>query len=83
MITAEKINRRYEPPNEPLTLDELRQMDGEPVFVCGAMPCEIFHDDFWGIVDASAERIVSHNNTVGFSDVAEYAVYRRRPEEKS
>lgn len=24
-------NRRYEPPNEPLTLDELKQMDGEPV----------------------------------------------------
>lgn len=26
-------NRRYEPPNEPLTLDELLQMDGEPVWV--------------------------------------------------
>ncbi len=27
------VNTRYEPPNEPLTLDELKQMEGEPVWV--------------------------------------------------
>ena len=26
-------NNRYEPPNEPLTLDELKQMDGKPVWM--------------------------------------------------
>lgn len=29
----EKLNRRTAPENKPLTLDELRQMDGEPVKV--------------------------------------------------
>lgn len=30
---AEKWNRRSQPENEPLTLDELRGMDGEPVYI--------------------------------------------------
>lgn len=31
---TEKWNRRAEPVNEALTLDELRGMDGEPVWIC-------------------------------------------------
>ncbi len=39
-------NRRAEPPNPPLTLEELRQMDGEPVWV-------VAHPDWghWEIMD--------------------------------
>lgn len=37
--TAERAiaawNRRAQPENEPLTLDELREMDGEPVWIVG------------------------------------------------
>lgn len=36
----EAWNRRAQPENEPLTLDELRQMDGEPVWI-------VAHPD-WG-----------------------------------
>ena len=28
-------NRRYQEPNEPLTLEQLREMDGEPVWIQG------------------------------------------------
>lgn len=30
-----KANRRAQQPNEPLTLEQLRQMDGEPVWISG------------------------------------------------
>ena len=36
------------PPNEPLTLDELREMDGEPVWIANSDALEYGR---WGIVD--------------------------------
>lgn len=32
----EKLNRRPAPENKPLTLEQLRQMDGEPVWIKGS-----------------------------------------------
>ncbi len=72
-------NRRYEPPNEPLTLDELRQMDGEPVWtekfgwqVCyGLENC----DGIFSMRTGSNSHIPMQ--TYGL----EWLAYRRRPEE--
>ncbi len=58
-------NHRTQPENEPLTLDELRQMDGEPVWVVvledvGRNP------PYWAIVDTAngrrsrGARLISH-----------------------
>ena len=38
---AQRWNRRAKPTNKPITLDELREMDGEPVYIVG-------HPDFSG-----------------------------------
>lgn len=60
------------PPNDPLTLEELREMDGEPVW----------NDTLkqWAIVDTHERRTI---NVCGrwrpFSD----SYYRRRPEEEA
>ena len=43
-------NRRAQPESEPLTLDELRQMDGEPVWV-KEITEEPIDGNYWGIVD--------------------------------
>lgn len=34
-----------EPPNDPLTLDELRGMDGEPIYIQYIGTCEGFYDN--------------------------------------
>ena len=38
IVSVDKINRAptLTPPNEPLTLEELREMDGEPVWIAPA-----------------------------------------------
>ena len=53
--TWEQINEAIDiaitalsPPNEPLTLDELREMDGEPVWIANPDALEYGR---WGIVD--------------------------------
>lgn len=58
------------PPNDPLTIDALREMDGEPVW----------NDTMkkWGIVLGRGERTVDANgNWRDFND----RYYRHRPEE--
>lgn len=56
---VEKWEHRAEPPNAPLTLDELRQMDGEPVWIHAP---EIPQRQGWAIVE-------------GFDDEAMYIAY--------
>ena len=46
--TAEEAISALSPPNEPLTLDELREMDGEPVWIANSDALEYGR---WGIVD--------------------------------
>ena len=70
--------------NEPLTLDELRQMDGEPVWV-------VYDEDagMWALVEVLEESIFLTNNLGGRSEYAAdveleddgITVYRQKPEE--
>ena len=76
------------PPNEPLTLDELREMDGEPV-------CIVFFPDpdgeklqFWALVAVDEWGEVYLMNNLGGSSAYEEvwadieAIYRRPPKER-
>ena len=70
--------------NEPLTLDELRKMDGEPVWV-------VYGEDegMWALVEVCEESIFLTNNLGGRTEYANDAeleddgltVYRQKPEE--
>mgnify|MGYP001073318836 CR=1 FL=1 len=68
------------PPNEPLTLEELRGMDGEPVWVTSA----IGERPEWYIVDVDENRLVNPWDGItldGWDDGYPYKAYRRKPEE--
>lgn len=81
-----KWNCRTVPPNAPLTLDELRQMEGEPVWIVG-VSCINNFKGHWDICDWQH----LDGNTPFFSYSGEGAdpdlfgvtwlAYRRRPEE--
>lgn len=67
----ERWNRRAQPENKPLTLEELRRMDGQPVWVT-------FLDDvftightapLWMIVNAEEKEFQAKNEYVCFSDI--------------
>lgn len=70
--------------NKPLTLDELRKMDGEPVWV-------VYGEDegMWALVEVCEESIFLTNNLGGRTEYADDAeleddgltVYRQKPEE--
>ena len=70
--------------NEPLTMDELRQMDVEPVWV-------VYGEDagMWALVEVCEESIFLTNNLGGRTEYADDAeleddgltVYRQKPEE--
>ena len=70
--------------NEPLTLDELRKMDVEPVWV-------VYGEDegMWALVEVCEESIFLTNNLGGRTEYADDAeleddgltVYRQKPEE--
>lgn len=66
------------PPNDPLTLDELREMDGEPVWVVqisGKLR------PFWMLVGTEDESAASRLYSAMFEDYGtEWLAYRRRPE---
>ena len=79
-------NRRAEPENNPLTIDELKQMDGEPVWISGI--------NRWGvvsgkIVDVNPDK-TEYRLTIGFSYGWEWlddtirgrSAYRCKPKEE-
>ncbi len=74
--------RMPSPPNDPLTLEELREMDGEPVWVDDV----VFHMDrscggLWAIVVLAYDEIVfGDRDSMPLKDVVGFA-YRRKPEE--
>lgn len=77
----EQWNRRDDPPNDPLTLDELREMDGEPVWVV------IDGDDYapcWMLLKYHAGRaFYSECFSVGLDNYGKgWTAYRRGPEEE-
>ena len=45
-------NRRAQPANEPLTLDELRELDGEPVYIV-TLENQLENPPYWAIVGIS------------------------------
>lgn len=73
-------NRRYQEPNEPLTLEQLREMDGEPVWIDGK--------DYggWTIFKAGANKQVARcldnvNLSYYMADYSKtWIAYRRKPE---
>lgn len=80
--------------NDPLTLDELRQMDGEPVWiVCDEAAVETTPGfeplAFWALVEVCEESIFLTNNLGGRTEYATdvefeddgVIVYRHKPEE--
>ncbi len=80
MQAIAKWNRRYQEPNEPLTLEQLREMDGEPVWIDGK--------DYggWTIFKAGANKQVARcldnvNLSYYMADYSKtWLAYRRKPE---
>ena len=67
------------PPNEPLMLDELREMDGEPVYVVSA----IGERPEWYIVDIEENEFKNPWDSISLENWDEgypYTAYRRPPE---
>ena len=68
------------PPNDPMTLEELREMDGEPVWV---VQTDNLLPPFWGLIDAKDETVANSVYSATFEDYGtEWQAYRRRPEEE-
>ena len=70
------------PTNDPLTLEELREMDGEPVWVVPLNDFDILPANY--LVNAYAEQIVvdKFGAYLDFEDYGKtWLAYRRRPEE--
>ena len=70
-----------EPPNNPLTLEELREMDGEPVWIIPMRGSGGFRT--WMLVDAEYELCrEAHGEMAVFENCGKtWLAYRRRPEE--
>ena len=63
--------------NEPLTLDELRKMDGEPIYI-------VYGDvAWWDIVSFSAQDwlYLAREEELRYSRYGEWLAYRQMPEE--
>jgi hypothetical protein len=84
--------RRAQPANEPLTLDELKQMDGEPVYIV-TLENQLENPPYWAIVGISEsdsryqDGIVLYNKTQGdWGGVELYGktwlAYRHKPKEE-
>ena len=76
------------PPNDPLTLEELREMDGEPVWVVCTPDVDGETLALWALVsvDRESNEVFLQNNIGGKSSYEDAwtdieAIYRRRPEE--
>jgi len=84
LITAEDIKALMaQPANEPLTLDELREMDGKPVWAIGkrSLGTEV---NGWMLVSATSSRPAALDFT-GVCNLDSYGktwiAYRTKPEE--
>lgn len=74
----EMWNRRTEPPNDPLTIEELREMDGEPVWITKMDGS----GGVWMLVDAEYELCrEAHGEMAVFENCGKtWLAYRRKPE---
>lgn len=78
---APAVDAMVEPPNAPLTLEELREMDGEPVWIIPMRGSGGFRT--WMLVDAEYELCrEAHGEMAVFENCGKtWLAYRRRPEE--
>lgn len=74
-----KIDALTPPSNEPLTLEQLREMDGQPVFLVFMQPIEYGWEDQWALVDSENETVFNGAYKFDFSNCVGFA-YRRPPE---
>ena len=65
--------------NDPLTLEELREMDGEPVWVCEPNGT----NGVWGLVDLEYQMVRLHGGGLAIweNNDKSWLAYRRRPKE--
>ena len=70
-------------PNEPMTLEQLREMDGEPVWIVDVGPHK-WYGPGWAIVDRDncLVRTVKNWNAVFFESYGERWLAYRRPKEE-
>lgn len=73
-----RVNRRAEQENKPLALDELRGMDGEPVW-CRWPGCSTRGE--WFIVRVAAFAVMNDNGALLFRYFEEWTAYRYKPKE--
>ena len=84
---AQKWNRRPAPENKPLTLEELQQMDGEPVWTVGTGANR--SKSYWCLVMRFRESVytVVGDEMVEVGEFCQYGktwlAYRRKPEVKN
>lgn len=66
------------PPNDPLTLEELREMDGEPVWVCKPNGT----NGVWGLVDLEYQMVRLHGGGMAIweNNDKSWLAYRRKLE---
>ena len=77
---AEKLCREARDENPPLTLEELREMDGEPVWVCEPNGT----NGVWGLVDLEYQMVRLHGGGLSIweNNDKSWLAYRRRPKEE-
>ena len=74
LVSELEENPTLAQPNEPLTLDELREMDGEPVWV------ELYRA--WALVEVKQNgSVMFYGNSFSCSYSRTWNVYRFRPRE--
>ena len=71
------IRKQEQQPNAPLTLDELRKMDGEPVYIVDGDVA------WWDIVSFSVQDwlYLAREEELRYSRYGEWLAYRQKPEE--
>ena len=79
--TAEEAINALTPPNEPLTLEQLREMDGEPVYVHNLFPAKRKFEWQWALVCKERGNAEATTYTYRFLDYGKtWIAYRRPPE---
>ena len=76
-ISALRQQERFGEANKALTLDELRQMDGEPIYI-------VYGDvAWWDIVSFSVQDwlYLAREEELRYSRYGEWLAYRQKPEE--
>lgn len=81
---AVELLNRMEMPNEPLTLDQLRELDGKPVWLVGVSSMNGFQGN-WDICDWLNAEEVLFSYCLESPDINLYGItwqaYRQKPEE--